>query len=243
MGSKLSIYSRSIDLTPQIQIRVPTVGEVMKEEETYLSLVSVLTSSPFQYMVHLDDMGIDYATITSYEMFLELFPLCTSNDLSILFGDIKTNDFDVFKNPQNGTKVIYSPSQDLIIDELIYNQLSDLVRKMNLLKKDRRKPGNKEAREYLLEKERKKIKRRERNRKARGYSESEFEKVIIALVNNKDFKYDYSSILDLSIYAFYQSFNQIQTNINFNNVMRGVYAGTVDVSKLKDKSCLSWIPE
>lgn len=243
MGSKLSIYSRSIDLTPQIQIRVPTVGEVMKEEETYLSLVSILTSSPFQYMVHLDDMGIDYATITSYEMFLELFPLCASNDLSILFGDIKTNDFDVFKNPQNGTKVIYSPSQDLIIDELIYNQLSDLVRKMNLLKKDRRKPGNKEAREYLLEKERKKIKRRERNRKARGYSESEFEKVIIALVNNKDFKYDYSSILDLSIYTFYQSFNQIQTNINFNNVMRGVYAGTVDVSKLKDKSCLSWIPE
>ena len=243
MGSKLSIYSRSIDLTPQIQIRVPTVGEVMKEEETYLSLVSILTSSPFQYMVHLDDMGIDYATITSYEMLLELFPLCASNDLSILFGDIKTNDFDVFKNPQNGTKVIYSPSQDLIIDELIYNQLSDLVRKMNLLKKDRRKPGNKEAREYLLEKERKKIKRRERNRKARGYSESEFEKVIIALVNNKDFKYDYSSILDLSIYTFYQSFNQIQTNINFNNVMRGVYAGTVDVSKLKDKSCLSWIPE
>ena len=51
MGSKLSIYSRSIDLTPQIQIRVPTVGEVMKEEETYLSLVSILTSSPFQYMV------------------------------------------------------------------------------------------------------------------------------------------------------------------------------------------------
>ena len=35
---------------------------------------------------------------------------------------------------------------------------------------------------------------------------------------------------------------QIKTSINFENTMIGVYAGTVDTSKLKDKSCLSWLP-
>lgn len=242
MENKLSIYSTEVPITSELKIHIPTVGEVIKQEETYLSLVSILTASPYQYMVQLDDMEIDYASISPYEMFLIFFPMCVKNDISILFGDIKTDDFGVYKNQQNGTTVIYSPSQDLVIDELVYNILSDLIRKMNLLKKDRRTPGNENSREYMLEKERKRLRRLERNRKNRGYSESEFEKIIIAFVNNCDFKYDYNSVLDLSIYAFYQSFKQIQTNINFNNTMRGVYAGTVDVSKLKDKSCLSWIP-
>ncbi len=241
MENKLSIYSKEIYVTPDLVIHIPTVGEVIKQEEQYLSIVSILTSSPFQYMVQLDDLGIDYSSISSYEMFLLFFPLCAKNDISILFGNIKTDDFNVYTNSQNGTDVIYSPSQSIVIDELVYNKLSDVVRKMNLLKKDRRKPGNGNAQEYFLEKERKRLKRLERNRKSRGYSESEFEKIIIALVNNRDFKYDYNSILDLSIYAFYQSFKQIQTNITFNNIMHGVYAGTVDVSKLTDKSCLSWI--
>ena len=241
MENKLSIYSTEISVTPELTIHIPTVGEVIEQEETYLSLISILTSSPFQYMVQLADMGIDYASITPYKMFLLFFPMCAKNDISILFGGIKTDDFDVYKNQQNDTTIIYSPSQDLVIDELVYNRLSDVIRKMNLLKKDNRKPGNENAREYLLEKERKRLKRLERNRKNKGYSESEFEKIIIALVNNRDFKYDYNSILDLSIYTFYQSFKQIQTNINFNNIMHGVYAGTVDISKLKDKSCLSWI--
>lgn len=242
MEGKLSIYSTEISVTPELIIRIPTVGEVIKQEETYLSLISILTSSPFRYMVQLADMGIDYASISPYEMFLIFFPMCAKNDISILFGNIKTDDFRLYKNHKNNTTVIYSPSQDLIIDELVYNRLSDVIRKMNLLKKDNRSPGNENAREYLLEKERKRLKRLERNRKSKGYSESELEKIVIALVNNSGFKYDYNSISDLSIYTFYQSFKQIQTNINFNNIMRGVYAGTVDISKLKDKSHLSWIP-
>ena len=61
-------------------------------------------------------------------------------------------------------------------------------------------------------------------------------KLIVALVNNEKFKYNYESIRNLSIYNFYQSFQQIQHEINFNNVMRGVYAGTIDTSKLQNRS-------
>ena len=78
-------------------------------------------------------------------------------------------------------------------------------------------------------------------RKRKEFEQSEFEKLIVALVNNNHFKYDYNSVLTLPIYNFYQSFQQIQHEINFNNVMRGVYAGTIDTNKLQDRSVLSWI--
>ena len=48
--------------------------------------------------------------------------------------------------------------------------------------------------------------------------------------------------MELSIYKFNQSFNQIQHKIAFDNTMVGVYAGTVDTSKMINKDILSWIP-
>ena len=66
--------------------------------------------------------------------------------------------------------------------------------------------------------------------------------MVVALVNRPEFKYNYEQVEDLSIYQFNKSFEQIKTSINFDNTMIGVYAGTVDVNKLKDKSSLSWIP-
>ena len=132
MENKKSLLKlSSIDIVPKLSIRIPTVGEILEDEEHYYSLVSSLTATPFQYMVQLDDMGIDFTTITDYELFIMLFPLYCKSDLSILFGDLKTSDFDVYMNQENNSKFLYSPSNNIIIDELIYNDLTDTIRKIN----------------------------------------------------------------------------------------------------------------
>ena len=188
-------------------------------------------------MVQLDDMGIDYTTITDYELFMMLFPMYAKSDLSIVFGDLDTSDFDVYINQQDDTKFIYSPKNNIIIDELIYNDLTDTIRKINLFEKVKSKPGNESAKKYLLEKERKKQKRN-----AKKKHEPYLEKLVIALVNTSEFPYNYDSCMDLSIYKFNQSLKQIQHKIAFDNTMVGVYAGTVDTSKMINKDILSWIP-
>ena len=213
------------------------VGNVLKFEDSYYNITSSLTASPFQYMVQLDDMGIDYTTITDYELFMMLFPMYAKSDLSIVFGDLDTSDFDVYINQQDDTKFIYSPKNNIIIDELIYNDLTDTIRKINLFEKVKSKPGNESAKKYLLEKERKKQKRN-----AKKKHEPYLEKLVIALVNTSEFPYNYDSCMDLSIYKFNQSLKQIQHKIAFDNTMVGVYAGTVDTSKMINKDILSWIP-
>ena len=67
------------------------------------------------------------------------------------------------------------------------------------------------------------------------------EKLVVALVNRPEFKYNYEQVEDLTIYQFNKSFEQIQHKIVFDNTMVGVYAGTVDISRLGDRSCLSWV--
>jgi len=188
-------------------------------------------------MVQLDDMGIDYTKLTDYDLFKILFPIYSKTDLSILFGDLDTSDFDIYIDKQDENKeMIYSPKNDIAIDELIYNDLADSIRKINLFEKVKSKPGNESARKYLLEKERRKQKRSANKEKT-----SYLEKLVTALVNTKEFAYDYDTCMNLSIYKFNQSLKQIQHKIAFDNMMIGVYAGTVDTSKLNNKDCLTWL--
>ena len=243
MENKSLLNKTSIQITDKILLRIPTVGEILNNEEIYFSLVSIMTSTPFQYMVQLDDLGIDYTQITDYQMFKLFFPVYAQQDISIIFGDLYLKDIALYHDHSTNLDVLYSPTSDVKIDEFVYFNLAKAMRQMNELKYERKKPKGEHTKKYLLEKERRHLKNLEIIRKRKGieYRQSELEKLVIALVNNNHFKYDYNSVESLSIYNFYQSYKQIQHEINFNNVMRGVYAGTIDTNKLQDKTCLSWI--
>lgn len=238
MANKSLLNKKTIDIVSGLTIRIPTVGEVLDHEDIYSNIVSLTTAVPYQYMVLLDDMGIDFTTITDYDLFLMLFPVYQKENLSILFGDLDLSDFYRTKNPQNDTWILYSPQNDLIIDELVYHLLSNAILAINQTEKIHRKMGNEKAKEWAIKKARQKLERRARRRQK---EESQFEKLIVAMVNRSDFKYDYDTVMNLSIYRFYKSVKQIQQNIAFENTMTGVYSGTIDTSKMTDKSSLSWI--
>lgn len=239
MESKRSLLkSDHIDITEKIKVRIPTVGEILEDEQSYYSIISSLTASPYQYMVQLDEMGIDYTKITNYELFMTLFPMYAKTDLSMLFYDMNTSDYSIYVDQSNDTNILFSPINgiDYKIDEFIYIKIVDALRKINNIEEVKSKPGNDEAKRYLLEKERKRQKR-----SAKKPYKPYLENLIIALVNRPEFKYNYEEVMELSIYKFNQSFKQIQTSITFDKTIIGVYSGAVDVSKMTDKSCLSWI--
>lgn len=226
-------------ITDNIYVKIPTIREILKDEQSYYNVVHSFTAVPYQFMVQLDDMGIDFTTLSPYQLFLMLFTTYEKSDLSLIFGDLNTSDYTVEVDEKNSTLMLNSETNGLEykIDEFVYSQLVKILRKIHNLEEVRKKPGNDEAKRYLIERERKK-QRRNKNKTYEPY----LEKLIIALVNCPEFKYNYEETMNLSIYKFMQSFKQIQTRIDFDNAMIGVYAGTLDTSKMSDKSCLSWIP-
>lgn len=239
MENKKSLLKSSSVIIPdtKLSIRIPTVGEVLDDEMHYYNLISSLTAAPFQYMVQLDDIGVDFTQITDYQLFMFLFPSLAQGDMKIIFGDMDLSDVRIRNNQENDMPILYSPKNDVVIDELVYSRLADTIREINNLKKETRKPGNAEAKNFRINLERKKQKQT-----AGKPFESYLEKMVVALVNRPEFKYDYEQVNHLTIYQFNQSFEQVKTSITFDNTMIGVYAGTVDTSKLKDRSCLSWMP-
>lgn len=238
MDSRSLLLQTQVDLAPGIAIRIPTVGEILQNERLYYQTTYSLTATPFQSMVQLDDLGIDFTTISEWQLFIQTFlAYAHSGDLlDYVFADLQTQGFGIYQDPQTAALYLSNPDTGVQIHESTYLQIVELIRKINLYEHITARPANETARQYLIEKERKRLKRL-----AKKPPEPYLEQMVIALVNTAEFPYDYESCMHLSIYAFNQSFKQIQHKINYDNTMIGIYAGTLNARDMKDKSALSWI--
>lgn len=236
MGKSL-LYARSYPVNDKISIRIPTVGEILENEVAYNSILSCVISTPYDFMVYLDDMGIDFEKLTEYDLFLLLFPSLQSADTSIVFGDLDLSKFSPAVNEKNGQVILLNAEDDIVIDRGVHDLICQAIRKINHLEKVTRRPGNSEAKKYMIERARIKLQRAARRKR----ETSELEKLIVALVNTEEFKYGYQEVLDLTIYQFRASVDQIIHKIHFNNTMIGVFAGTVKAKELPQED-LTWIP-
>lgn len=235
MLTKSYLYSDRVIINDNIYIRIPTVGEVIDNEENYYALVQILTAMPIDLMCQLDDYGIDFTTIDDYELFLMLFPGISSQQTEMIFGDLDLSQFKLAVNEQNGNAVLINSTEDIIIDRAIHDQIANILREIHHLEKDTRKPANKEARKYMIERARKKI-----NREKNKTRKSQLEPLIISMVNTEQYKYNFASTRELSIYQFNESVRQIINKIDYDNRMHGVYSGTVSIKDLSQDD-LNWI--
>ena len=221
-----------------ISIYVPTIGEIYDYGESeYYNIVQLLTSVPYDLMVQFDDMGVDYETISEYQLFIMMIKsfIMNNKDLSIVFDSFDIASLNFSENKETGEVVLVDKNNNPIIDKLIQYEISNAIRKIHFWTKTDKRAGNEEAKKYLIERNRLK-----QQRAARKKQESFLDENIIKMVNTEEFKYNYESCMDLSIYKFNASLQQIPKKKNWEQTMTGAYFGTVDLSKLNiDK--LHWM--
>lgn len=230
------LYRSQVDINDKIHVMIPTVGQVLDNEESYYSLVSMLTAMPsdMDVMVMLDDNGIDFAEVDEYDLFLMMFRGVAGADTSLVFGDMDLSRFQLAENEQNGMIVLFDPVSGTVIDKAIQQEIADTLRAIHHLKKEIKKPGNEAAHKFMIERARKKLRRR------KGDKSSQLESLIVALVNTEQFSYKYHEVRDMTIYQFNESLRQIIHKVDYDNRMRGVYAGTVSVKDMSQDD-LNWL--
>lgn len=229
------LYKSYYPINDKIHVIIPTVEEVLEDESNYYGLVSAFTAMPIDMMVQLYDAGIDFSTIDEYELFQSLFLGLRGQDTHLLFGDLDLSKFEPGINPQNNNFIFYDSENDIVIDRAIHNQIATVLRQIHHLEKNIRKPGNAEALDYMIKKERKRLKRL-----ANKPYTSQLEPLIISMVNTEQYKYDFETTKYLTIYQFNQCVLQVIRKNDYNNLMHGVYSGTVDVKEV-NKNQLTWI--
>lgn len=228
------LYQKEIKVNDKITINIPTVGEVVDNEDEYYSLIGMLTASPIHYMVALDEIGVDFTKINDFDLFLLLFGKIHEMDTSLVFKDFDVSNFKITADVEHGMMILRNDIADITIDKFLHAKIANIFRRLNNIEKDRRKPGNKAAQDYMLQRAREKAKRKNRSQ------ESQLEQQIIALVNTEQFNYTYESVRDITIYQFIQSVKQISKKIDYDHKMFGIYTGNIDPKKMSQDE-LNWL--
>lgn len=210
-------------ISDEITVHIPLVEELKNPENIseYMQLISVFVNTPCDMMAELDDCGIDYTQISEYNLFEMLFfALIHSGKPSKWKLLFEKPDFDeIVRNPK------------IVMNQEIYFRISNLIRQIFFIEKNMEyyNVPEPETRKYIINRQKKKNQRLALHKKNDGFLDG----IILMLVNNKNFKYDFESINKISVYDLYASFKQIFKNIEVDGLMNGYYFGNVDISKLK----------
>lgn len=232
---KSMLYKTEHKINEYISVKIPTLDEILNNEDEYYGTIALIVSTPYDMMVQLDDINIDFTQINEWDLFCLLFNELQSRDLSLIFGDLNLGDFKTAVNKQNGNIVLRNPKTGAVIDRAIHGKISKFLREILHLEKNDKKPANEEAKKFMIERARRRL-----NRNKKKLEKSQLEDYIVALVNTSEFPYDYTSVRELTIYQFYASLHQIVKKVKFDNLMIGCYAGTVNMKEL-DQNELNWI--
>lgn len=234
MATENLLYRRDYPVTDSISVVIPTVGQILDNEDLYNDVVSAFTAMPIDFMVQLDDAGIDFTTINAFDLFIMLSEGLKKVDTSLVLKDINLNEFELCVNNQTKKLVLYNQESGIEIGRREHSQIASALRRINHLEKNRKKPGNDDAKQYMLERMRQKMKRHPRT------EASQLEQLIVAMVNTEQFKYDFESVRNITIYQFNECVRQIVNKVNYDNRMIGVYSGTVNVKELSQDE-LNWL--
>lgn len=242
-NNELGIYrGKAFTVSEHIVIRQPALGEIEDYgEEDYYSMIYNFTYTPQSMKWQLWDMGIDYTTITPFELFCGvLYKLYPCEKTSIIFGELDLTKFQIAEN--KGDKTIYLHqninNEPVIIDEFTYTLITDCLRDIHLIHKDEKMPANETTKMILIEDDREEYLRNQNKE-----YHSQLKNLISSMVNSEGFKYNHENVWDMKINAFMDSVKRISKIKNADLLLQSGYSGFgVDLSKISNKQ-LNWLGE
>ena len=244
MKDELRLFMRSARgaeyvLNENISVRHPTLGEICEFGETeYYSMATALCGYPSLYKASLHDIGVDYTEITDYELFCMMSQGMGAETTAPLLGALDLSKLRLGKNDETGEIVLCDSvggSPRVVVDRAIYTDLVGYLRNMHGFEKKDEIPADEYTKNYLIERERKRLARQKRKP-----FRSLLKPMISAMVNQPGFKYDYSTVWDLPIHIFNDSVARTQKFLHYSHLMTGAYTGNVSLKEVKRED-LNWL--
>lgn len=229
-------------VSDHIVIHQPTLDEICNYgERDYYSMIYQLTATPQSMKVQLWDMGIDYTTITPFELFYNIiYRLYPQEKTSIIFGNLDFTKFQIMQRKDDESILLRQVIDDepVIIDEFTYNIIMDYLRQVHTIVKDEKTPANETTKMILIEDAREEY---ERNKNKEYHSQ--LKNLISSMINCEGFKYNHSQVWDMKINAFMDSIKRISKIKNADLLLQSGYSGFGVNLKEVDRKQLDWLGE
>ncbi len=249
--NRVSLLGRkTYKVTDKITIKIPTVrlvrGESAEDEENFWSEAGLFSISADDIALDLEKMGIDFTAVSDYSVFVILYSarkdaMLKSGAVDLLFETFNLWELELMQT-ENGY-VFTDSGGDVVIDEDIYNKLSDVITLITGHEKPKRmKFGNNFARQRWLKKigRKKEIEAEKRKNSKEKSAGGLLDGIILRLVCNANFPYNFETINDVTLYDLIYSLKQIEKDISVSDLIQGRLVGD-DLKKYSDKQLSRYV--
>ena len=231
-------------ITNVISVNNPSIGEIANfGEQRYWGLLTHICATSFDHRLSLEEAGIDYLTIDDWEMFYNSYFALNYEETKLLIPGVDLAQLKPAKT-ESGEVVLVNDKEEIIINEYVYLEMVDFIRKCHGFERNYKIPGNKMARNIYMREAREALERakRDKNKPFDSY----LEPLISALCNSEGFKYNFETVWGLPIYTFMDATRRIQKIKSADHLMSGMYSGMLDFSKMNKGQLnkdLNWMGE
>jgi hypothetical protein len=253
-----------LQLSQSISFKHPTLQEVIDidkdrlglySENMYYSMVNVFLTDPYDYMVFLDDKGIDYETVKPFDVFCMLFKdyldkikglssqytdeqLMNIFQNNIYFGAFKfflgVESFFIAKDSEGNDVIGYNDGQ-FLMDSTIYDFVTEFIRKINGIPEvDKINPEDEWAKQILIEDEREKLKKQAKKREKddEDANKDRLGNLISSLTWSCNGGITPFNRNQLHMYDLIDGIDRTNKLLSYKNTMTGLYSGCVDKKKI-----------
>jgi len=261
---------KNLKLSNNVEVIHPTVkdiyelGDGFNCEQIYWEYVNIILCDPYTNMVELDDMGLNYLELKPFDLLVikwkrlieaynekkEVFdsfnynPLNQIKDSLIFF--LGNHDFELIFIIEEDSYFIVdnnSKNSDGVFEYYIsgenFNIISEFISVINCIDDSYKiNPADDSARSILIQDAREENERLKINKPTA--KEYDYLGTSIDVLCCGEGSINYLNVNQYKIYQLLKSVRGKTKRIHYDHVMQGIYAGTVDSSKV-NKEELTWI--
>lgn len=215
-----------------IVINMPTIGDVMAiGEKRFFATLNIFITNTTAYRLLLWENGLDWNVVTDFELFCMLYQQIDYEASRLMFGDDII--FSEFQRVKKDEKVcLYNSKLNIEINENVYQHIAQYLREVFTIYPDEKITTSPEMKQMYITKDKREQHNREEMAK-QGKEDTSIRSVISACVNHPGFKYRLDELKQVGVCEFYDSVRRLQIYEASTAVLKGMYSGMVDGSKIK----------
>lgn len=217
-------------------ISLPTVGDIIRfGQKKFDATLNIFTTNTTSYRLLLWKQGIDWNTLSDFELFCMLYQQIDDDVASMMFKDVKFSDFQLYskKLGEEETIVLYNQETDTEINEEVYQHIAQYLRIAFNVHPDEKITKDEGLKKAYIRKDESALRQAEMSKESR---DSSLQPLISACVNHPGFKYNLKEVMDIGICEFYDSVKRLQVYENSTALMKGMYSGMIDGSSINPES-------
>lgn len=222
-----------------VTVYSPTIGDIISlGEKRFYQTLNIFICNTTQYRVILWDLGIDWNTFGDFELFAMLYPQIDPDAAKLMFGDLDFSKFQPFTKRLNEDDepqlILWDEEDEIEINYDVYNHFSQYIRTVFNSFPDEKITENNTLKKWYIDKDKREIERNlKKAEKGEVQPSTSIQALISSCINHPGFKHSLKDLKNVGVAEFYDSVKRLQVYEQSTSLMKGMYSGFIDGSKIK----------